>query len=225
MNWELFYLVCFVVGVAFSFVVFFSGALHLHLHLPKHFHVGSFHAVGGAHSVGHASGGHIAKGGVAKGGAAKGGDAKGGAHFSFFNPMTMAAFLAWFGGCGYLLLRFEHIWIFAGLAIATGAGLVGAGIVFWFVAKVLMANERDLDPLDYEMVGVLGRVSNSIRAGGTGEIIFQQAGALVPSAARSENGEPLVKGEEVVVTRYERGIAYVRRWQDFADSAGILAGQ
>jgi hypothetical protein len=40
-----------------------------------------------------------------------------------------------------------------------------------------------------------------------------------PCAARSEHGEVLAKGEEVVVTRYERGIAYVRRWEDLANQS------
>ena len=133
--------------------------------------------------------------------------------------MTMAAFLTWFGGTGYLLVHLRHIWIFAGLSLASLAGLAAASIVFLFVAKVLMANERDLDPLDYEMVGVLGRLGCPIRAGGTGEIIFAQEGVRKPCAARSENGESLAKGEEVVVTRYERGVAYVRRWEDLTNPA------
>jgi hypothetical protein len=65
---------------------------------------------------------------------------------------------------------------------------------------------------------VLGRVSSTIRAGGTGEIIFSQEGTRQTCGARSENGEALAHGTEVVVTRYEHGIAYVRRWEELADS-------
>src|ERR1700694_4824318 len=126
MNWELFYLICFVVGFAFSLISFLSGTLHLHVHLPKHMHFG-----GGGHGTAHGAGhGHGARGGVK------------GAHFSFLNPMTCAAFLTWFGGAGYLLVHLRHIWVYAGLAVASLAGLVAAALVFLFVAKVLMANER-----------------------------------------------------------------------------------
>jgi hypothetical protein len=52
-------------------------------------------------------------------------------------------------------------------------------------------------------------------------MIFEQVGVRKPCAARSETGDPLAKGEEVVVTRYERGVAYVRRWDELAASAGI----
>jgi membrane protein implicated in regulation of membrane protease activity len=208
MNWELFYLVCFVVGFSFTALSFLSGTLHFHFHLPGHIHIPTLGAGhGGSQGPGHA-------------GAASHGPGHGsGAHFPFFNPMTAAAFLTWFGGAGYLLVHLRHIWIFAGLALASVSGLLGASIVFWFVAKVLMANERDLNPLDYEMVGVLGRVSVPIRSEGTGEIIFDQEGVRKTCAARSERGDAIVKGEEVLVTRYERGVAYVQRWEEFENAA------
>lgn len=195
MNWESFYLFCFVIGFAFAALSFLSGSLHLHFHLPGH---GHFHL-----------GGHGARGGH-------------GGHFPFFNPLTLAVFLAWFGGTGYLLTRYQHVWMVAALAIATLVGLAGASLVFLFVARVLMAHDYSLDPRDYEMVGVLGLVSSRIRSNGTGEIIFEQDGARKACAARAENQEQLNSGEEVIVTRYENGIAYVRRWDDLAGAAGIL---
>ena len=222
MSWEIFYLICFAGGFLFSVLSFLSGTLSMHLHVPKfmglgHAGHGTFHGTGGAHV--HGPAGHTAASGHH--GTAKA--ATHGGHFSFFNPITTAAFLTWFGGTGYLLVHLRHVWIFTGLVLSTGAGLIGAGIVFWFVAKVLMANERELDPFDYEMVGVLGKVSSSIRSGGTGEIIFSQEGTRRPCAARCETGESLAKGMEVIVTRYERGVAYVKPWQELADSAGIAA--
>src|SRR6266481_7195614 len=209
MNWELFYLVCFVVGFTFSVLSFVGGLSRFHLHLPKHFHFGGH--VGG-HVAGHVGGhaGHASH-------AAKTGTH--GTHFPIVNPMTAAAFLTWFVGTGYLLVHLRHIWVFAGLAFSSLAGTVGAAIVFWFAAKVLMARDFEMDPMDYEMVGVLGRVSSSVREAGTGEIIFIQQGVRKPCAARSDDGQALMKGEEVVVTRYERGIAYVRKWDDLTNPA------
>jgi membrane protein implicated in regulation of membrane protease activity len=211
MNWETFFLVCFVVGFSFSVLSFLGGLhrFHLHFHLPKHLHLGGF-GHGGMHGVGGAAG---AAQGTAHGGHA---GTSSGAHFPFINPMTMAAFLTWFGGTGYLLVHLRHIWIFAGLVLATLAGAIAASIVFAFVAKFLMANDQDTDPMDYEMIGVLGRISVPVRVDGTGEIIYEQLGVRKPCAARSELGEVLTKGQEVVVTRYEHGVAYVRRWDDLA---------
>lgn len=201
MNWETFYLVCFVIGFAFTALSFLSGTLHFHFHFP-HGHV----QVGGHGGAGR---------GVARGGLR-------GSGFPFVNPMSMAVFLAWFGGTGYLLVHLRHIWVFAGLVLSSLAGLTGALLVFLFVGKVLMARDYTLDPADFDMVGVLGKVSGTIRKEGTGEIIFEQMGVRRGSAARSEIGEDIARGEEVVVTRYERGVAYVRRWSDLADRAGIL---
>ena len=108
MNWELFYLICFVVGFAFTAISFLTGTLHLHLHMPGH---GHFH-------VGHA---HGAKSGSGM--------------LMFLNPMAIAVFLAWFGGTGYLLVHLRHIWVFAGLAISSLAGFAGGSIVLLFLTR------------------------------------------------------------------------------------------
>jgi membrane protein implicated in regulation of membrane protease activity len=192
MTWEIFYLVCFLFGVTMIGLSFLGGTLHLphiHLHLPH----------GGAHP-----------GGVHGGGST-------GSDMSFFNFGTITAFLAWFGGTGYLLTRYSSLVVVGVLTLAIVAGVVGAAIVFWFVAKVLLKYDRDLDAADYERVGVLGRVSSPIRAGGTGEIIFSQEGTRHTCGARSENGEALPRGSEVIITRYEKGIAYVRPWEEMVE--------
>lgn len=131
-----------------------------------------------------------------------------------FNIGTIAAFLAWFGGTGYLLRHVYGVWFVAALAVATVSGIGAASVVFWFLAKVLMAHESELDPADYRMEGVLGRVSLPIRAGGTGELTYSQEGTRRAAGARSEDGRAIPKGAEVIVTRYEKGIAWVRPWED-----------
>jgi membrane protein implicated in regulation of membrane protease activity len=138
----------------------------------------------------------------------------GGTHLPWFNVGTIAAFLAWFGGTGYLLQHVYGVWFAAALAIAVVSGIGAAAVVFWFVAKVLMSHDHALDPADYQMTGVLGRISMPVRAGGTGELIYSQEGTRRATGVRSEDGQPIPKGAEVIVTRYEKGIAYVRRWED-----------
>ncbi|MGA8524528.1 MAG: hypothetical protein WB629_00510 [Candidatus Sulfotelmatobacter sp.] len=101
------------------------------------------------------------------------------------------------------------------LASAT-SGLIGGGIVFLFLSKVLISEDENMDPADYEMVGVLGRICSPIRAGGTGEIIYTQMGTRRVCGARSDEGSVIAKGTEVVVTRYEKGIAYVRLWSEMS---------
>ncbi len=127
---------------------------------------------------------------------------------------TATTFFAWFGGTGYLLTRYWHssyIWILSAAALS---GLVGASLVFLFVTRVLARQEKDLDPADYELRGVLGRVSSTVRPGGTGEMIFSQEGVRRATPIRAENGSGIPRGAEVIVTRYEKGIAYVRPFDD-----------
>jgi membrane protein implicated in regulation of membrane protease activity len=201
MTWTSIYLVCFLLGFSLSAISWLLGALHLHL--PHGLH-------GGLHAHGHAHAGHV-------------GHAGHGAHSAHlasapspYNFATVTAFLAWFGGAGYLLTRYGDLWPPLGLVLAIAVGTAGASLVFLFMAKVLWSPHENLDPDDYELVGLLGVVSSPIRAGGTGEILFRQAGARRAAGARSDDGEAIEKGVEVVITRHEKGLVYVRTWAELA---------
>jgi hypothetical protein len=200
-GWEIFYLVCFMVGIALSFLAFLGGSFHLphfHLHVPD----AHMPHVGAAHGAAHG----------------------GGAEMPVVNFGTITSFLAWFGGTGYLLSRHSTLVVGVILVLAVSAGIVGAAIIFLFVAKLLMKHDRELDPADYERVGVLGRISSSVREGGTGEMIFSQEGMRHTCGARSDTGEALAKDTEVIITRYEKGIAYVRRWEEMANGKEAASG-
>jgi membrane protein implicated in regulation of membrane protease activity len=202
MTWENFYLACFALGFIFSFVSFLLGGFHWHL--P--------HFLGGGHLHGpdvhiHQGGGHGA------------GPVRGHAEAPLLNPVSLAAFLAWFGGVGFLLSRFSAIWFGIGLGIALLSGVTGAGIIYLFLSRVLISEEENLDPADYDMIGVLGHISMPIREGGTGELIYSQEGTRRTCGARAEDGSVIAKGTEVVVTRYDKGIAYVRLWTEMSGEA------
>jgi membrane protein implicated in regulation of membrane protease activity len=194
MTWSDFYVICFLVGFGLSALALLAGSVHLHLpHLNVH------HGIHMPHAHVHVHAGH---------GAGHGAD------LPWFNFGTIAAFLAWFGGTGYLLEHYYGVWFVAALGVATLSGIGAAAVVFWFLARVLMSREEALDPADYDMVGVLGRMSIPIRPGGTGELIYSQGGTRRVTGARSEDGTAIPKGAEVMVSRYEKGIAYVRPWED-----------
>lgn len=210
MTWEVFYFVCFLVGFLLSLLTFVSGTSHLHL--PHGLHVQGLHG----HGVPHAHGAAHSDGPA-----------------SWFNFGTITAFLAWFGGTGYLLTRYSTMMAMLALGLSVVAGLAGAQAVFWFVFKLLLSSERDLDPADYNMIGVLGRVTGTLTEGRTGEMIFSREGARRCVAVRSEQPRPIAKDTEVVVMRYEKGIAYVRPWDElsnladpaaFSESAGNAPG-
>jgi len=212
-SWADFYLICFAVGFCLSFFSFVLGGSHTgRMHLP-HFHGHDVPHPPAAHGpVGHDSGVHAARG------TADHSDSYQAAHngVSPFNFVTLTAFLAWFGGTGYLLTRFSTLWVGLGLGLSTLSGLVGGGIIFLFLSRVLISKEENMDPADYEMVGVLGRICSPIREGGTGELLYSQMGTRRVCGARSDDGTAIAKGVEVVVTRYEKGLAYVRLWTEMA---------
>ncbi len=214
-SWADFYLVCFAVGFCFSFFSFlFGGARTGRLHLPHfHGHVGGAHlpSAGAPATHGPAMAGHGPVAGEA--GAAHG---PGDSGVSPFNFVTLTAFLAWFGGTGYLLTRYSGLWVGFGLLASVVSGLVAASVVFLFLSKVLISQDENMDPADYEMVGVLGRVSSSIREGGTGEMVYTQMGTRRVCGARSDDSSAVAKGTEVVVTRYDKGIAYVKLWSEMS---------
>jgi membrane protein implicated in regulation of membrane protease activity len=224
MTWANFYLFCFLVGFLWSLVSLLIG--HFNIDLP--FHHGDMghdllhHGVGMDHGVAMDHGGGVHHGDLSHGGG-EGHDAGVSDHargisISPINLGTIAAFLAWFGGAGYLLTAYSSIWFFWGLALSIVCGLAGASVVFWFLAKVLIGRDRDLNPADYHMTGVLGRVSSSIREGGTGEIVYSQEGSRRTCGARSEDGKSIPQGVEVLIIRYQKGIAYVRRWDELSPS-------
>jgi hypothetical protein len=220
-DWSDFYLICFAVGFCFSFFSFvFGGSRFGRLHLPH------FHGHGVAHlPAAHAPMGHAPAAACGPAATHTGAhQASRGSSVSPFNPPSLAAFLAWFGGTGYLLTRFSSVWVGLGLLLSVGSGLVGGGIIFLFLSRILISDEENMDPADYEMVGVFGRLCIPIREGGTGEIIYSQVGTRRVCGARSEDGSAIAKGTEVVVTRYEKGIAYVRLWSEMSGEDETTAG-
>jgi membrane protein implicated in regulation of membrane protease activity len=198
MTWSDFYLICFIVGILLTAVSLVLGDIHLHLHLPFHVHFGGLH-VGGPH-VPHGPGGgpHIGAG-----------------QLPAFNLATMTAFLAWFGGIGYLLTVHSNLYGMAALGIALVGGLVGASLIFIAISKIILRHE-DVEFESGDLVGMLGRITSTVFEQGTGELVYVQRGTRHTCAARTEDGSGVPKGTEVIVTRYEKGIAYVRPWEEMA---------
>jgi hypothetical protein len=204
MNWEMLYLVCFFVGLIFSLLSLLGGLGHFGAHFGGHMHLPHMHAphVGAAHvphgQVGMRSG-------------------QTGATVPWWNFFSLTIFLCWFGAAGYLITRHGSFVAGVVLLLAALCGAAGGALVFLFLTRVLLPHERELRADETEVVGAVGRVSAPIRTGGTGEMVYEQLGARRSVPARTEDGEPIQKQEEVFVVRYEKGIAYVRRWEEGKD--------
>jgi hypothetical protein len=147
------------------------------------------------------------------------------AHISPFSIATVSAFLAWFGGAGYLLTRFTHLTALLDLILAAGVGLVGGGIIFVILGKYVLPRLTELRQEDFQIQGTVGHLSVSIGAGAVGEIVYTVGGAQQVDSARSVSGEAIERGTEVVVLKREKGIAYVERWDKFASGNQLPPGE
>jgi len=188
MTWELFYLACFILGLLLCVLSLFTGG---------HAHGGHFHFGGHTHL-------HVSHGGHGQTSNS----------VSPFNAFSLTAFLCWFGAVGYLLRTHSGLFAPVVLLLASVSGLAGGALIFWFLASVLLPHERALTAEETEITGVVARVTGPLHRDSTGEIIYTQLGTRKSAPARSEDGATIERGSEVVVLRYERGIAYVRPWSD-----------
>jgi hypothetical protein len=206
------FLGCFVFGFVAALASFLLGGVHglqlggHHLDLgASHPHVGHLGGHGGV-SVGHAAdAGHVGGHGETD-------------SMLPINPTTVLTFLTWFGGAGFIFRNFYGAVAAVSLVGAGIVGIIGAGLVFVFLLKVIMPHQAEMRQEDYDPVGSVGRVTVAIRDGGVGEVVYTRGGTRRSAGARSTDGHALQRGTEVVIANYDRGVAYVEPWTKFVSS-------
>jgi hypothetical protein len=190
------FVVCFVAGLGLSVVSFVSGLQHVTIfdnifhgmvHSPRVLHVPS--------ALKHAGLKHSKS--------------------SMVNAAAITAFLTWFGGGGLLL---ERLTVLPSWMVTTGAAVIGLSGGALINSAINALARRESIAQSLTMTGVVGRTIVPIREGdGTGEIVFTHAGTRRVCGARGDRGQAIAKGTEVIVTRYERGIAYVATWNELTE--------
>jgi membrane protein implicated in regulation of membrane protease activity len=199
------FLGCFAFGLIFTVGSFLLGAIEgAHIHLPG---ISLGGGGGGGHHHGTAT--HSSGGGI---------------HVSPFNASTASAFLAWFGGAGYLLTRYSGFTAVVTTLFATMIGLIGGGIVFLALSRFILPRLTEMRPEDYVIEGTVGRITSAIRRGGTGEIVYTLGGTQQIEGARGLHDEEFERGAEVVIHHVHAGIAYVERWDKFAEQHALPPG-
>jgi membrane protein implicated in regulation of membrane protease activity len=140
-------------------------------------------------------------------------------HDGGFLPISLGAllvFLTWTGGVTYILRRAADWPLLLALPLAALVGFAVAMVVQRAIGKLSDPTGSVLNPEDYRLPGTIGRISSPIRAGGTGEVIFEQGGVRQVAAARSAGKQGLPRGAEVVVLRIDKGTAIVELFDPFA---------
>lgn len=154
------------------------------------------------------------------------GDASDGGGASGPSPLSLSTtmiFVTWFGATGYIARTWGGLAVPLTFLLAALIGFLGAALVYLFLAKVLWRGQTQLRPADYAVEGTIATVTSSIRAGGTGEIVYTLAGSKRVDGARSVDGSAIANGAEVSIVRYEGGLAYVAPL-DWADGGGAFLG-
>jgi len=131
-----------------------------------------------------------------------------------FNVSSILAFITWFGGVGYLARNAAGLWAPLAVLLGLGGGLLGALAVAWFIRTVLRDSGESMDPRSWDQVGMIARVTSSIRAEGVGEIVYEQHGVRQVASARSATAAAIPRSTEVVILRVERGVAIVEPFDD-----------
>lgn len=217
-----FFLGCFLFGLVFASASLLLGLAHVGIGGAHGHDLGMGHAGADTHGIGHAAGGHNGAGhATSVDHGAHGGDGQNAQAKAGLNPLNLTcvmAFVAWFGGAGYLALNGLQLAVALSLVVAVLAGLVGWGLLYGFFVRVLLKPSSEMDPDAFRMEGTVARVTVPIHAGRSGEIQYSMGGSRRSDGARSLDGTEIARGTEVVVVRYEKGLAYVQPWATFVES-------
>jgi membrane protein implicated in regulation of membrane protease activity len=130
---------------------------------------------------------------------------------SVLNLGVMLTFVTWLGGVGYLARNSFNAPLLLSLIIGVLVAVIAAAGIFRLL-RYVRSRENVLRAEDYRLPGQIARVSSSIRAGGTGEVVYEQRGVRQVAAARSAQGDAVPRGTEVVILSVEKGIVYVDLW-------------
>lgn len=166
-----------------------GGGHHVHVPLPGHHDV-DIHVGGHNHDLEH-GGSHDGPG--------------------ILNMPTIMAFITWFGGVGFILRQSLSLNGYVASFLAVASGVVGGAVMFVLLARVLWPMmSKPLESKNYHLPGTSARVVSSIREGGVGEIVYSKDNYRFTAGARSIDESAIPKGAEVVIIKYERGLAYVQ---------------
>lgn len=84
----------------------------------------------------------------------------------------------------------------------------------WVILKLVREDSEARNPAAWSQVGVIGRVTSSIRSQGYGEIVYEQHGIRQVASAKASGASAIPRNTEVVVLRVERGVAIVEPFED-----------
>lgn len=115
--------------------------------------------------------------------------------FAPVSPVTIALFIASFGGVGYILKKWAALPIWLHLPAAIVSGVVFAGLTFWLFAMIFRSTQASSHATQEEAIGIEAEVVTAIPADGVGEIAYTARGSRLTAPARTVSGKPMAARE------------------------------
>ena len=190
--------ICFWVGLIFAIVSGLTSGMFHGIHAADS-HIGG--------DVGHGdAGGHVDHGGVGGHGGHSIPD------FPAFSPVTISTFITMFGGSGMIFSKIPATsapYFSVPLALLSGFG--SAYGVFLLFSKMFYAMQGSSEVIQGQLIGQSATVITTIPVVGMGEIAYVGSGGRQNAQARSTDGQPILSGTEVFITKIIGGSFYVSR--------------
>lgn len=191
-TFEIIYLICFFLGLGFAII---SGLLS-----------GVFS--GGAEGVGELDLSHDLDAGGHEGPSITG--AEGSVDFSPVSPVTIAMFIATFGGVG-MILKKAGLPGFAHVPLAAVSGFVVAGAVFYFFYKVFSVTGASSAASVADIIGTEAQVTTRIALDQVGQIAYSVGGSRFTAPARAVDGKEIGSQSIVKIVKLVGNMYYVER--------------
>lgn len=126
------------------------------------------------------------------------------------NPTLIMLFAIVFGGMGWILLiSFPAMAILFNLLISIASGVLACSLVHFLILKPLRKAQNTSAPTKEELIGIRATVSETILAGGFGEIRYVVKGNSFTAPAKSTNGEEIKAGKDVAICWIKDHVFYV----------------
>lgn len=132
-------------------------------------------------------------------------------HFPLFSPMVIASFLTAFGAGGLIGTQSLGWGAFAGVALAMGSGLAVYFLVGFLVMQFFAKLQSTAVTVGRNLIGTSAQVSESIPAGGVGEITFSGKTSRVSAPARCQDGQAVARFTTVTIVQIVAGVYLVQR--------------
>jgi membrane protein implicated in regulation of membrane protease activity len=127
------------------------------------------------------------------------------------SPVTIAMFIASFGGTGLILKKLAAMPMYVHLPAAMVSGFVVAGAVFLMFAKVMRATQASSHASADEVVGSEAEVLTAIPAEGVGEIAYTARGSRMNAPAKTVDGKELPAHAIVKIVKVVGGTYIVEK--------------